>query len=472
MFKIALLALLFTFVCSLNVQQRAQESLNKGQQEKVFIIFKQHVDFAALQKTLGVDLQTMDEIVRGRLVVDSLKSVSEESQKRVISYLQRNNVKFESHWISNVISVEANLALVKGLATFNEIESIDKVDTATIIEPLEQQNVESPRDKNQVVEAGVQWVKAPEVWRKGYKGQGITVGVIDTGATLHNDLKNFYRGRDGNHATAWLDATSNRRPQPYDDNFHGTHCHGTVSANGTTETVGVAVEAQWVSCKFLTGGGSGTYDDALKCFTFMLAPNGNSDIRPHVVSNSYGGGVPTAALERALDALLAAGVEMVFAAGNSGTRCGSVLMPALYPQAFSVGALNRNSHQLAAFSSRGPGREANKVKPEISAPGALVRSTSNTSPDGYRSASGTSMACPHVAGVIALLWSANAGLRRNILATRRVLEATAGDRLSQETLECSSPTRYPNNLYGYGTVNVLKAVELAEKLDQQKSLNL
>jgi len=468
--KIFLLALVLTYVFSLNVQQRVQESLNKGQQEKVFIIFKQHVDFAALQKTLGVDLQTMDEIVRGRLVVDSLKSVSEESQKRVISYLKRNNVKYYSHWISNTISVEANLALVKGLATFNEIESIDKVDTATIIEPLEQQNV--PASEKQTVEAGIQWVKAPEVWAKGYKGQGIVVGVIDTGATLHNDLKDYYRGRNGDHRSSWLDATSQNRPQPYDDNFHGTHCHGTVSANGTTETVGVAVQSQWVSCKFLTGSGSGTYDDALKCFTFMLAPGGNSDIRPHVVSNSYGGGVPTAALERALDALLASGVEMVFAAGNSGTRCNSVLMPALYPQAFSVGALNRNSHQLAAFSSRGPGRESTRTKPEISAPGALVRSTSNTDPRGYRSASGTSMACPHVAGVIALLWSANRNLVRNILATRRVLEQTAGDRPSQETLECSSPTRYPNNLYGYGTVNVLKAVQLAEKLDQQKSLNL
>jgi len=422
------------------------------------------------KKTLGVDLQTMDEVVRGRLVVDSLKSVSEESQKRVISYLQRNNYKFYSHWISNVISVEADLTLVKGLSQFNEIESIDKVDTATIIEPLEQQNVEAPKEKA-TIEAGIAWVKAPEVWAKGYKGQGITVGVIDTGATLHNDLKNFYRGRNGKHQEAWLDATANR-PQPYDDNFHGTHCHGTVSANGTRETVGVAVEAEWVSCKFLTASGSGSYDGALKCFTFMLAPNGNSDIRPHVVSNSYGGGTPTAALERALDALLAAGVEMVFAAGNSGSRCGTVLLPALYPQAFSVGALNRNSHQLAAFSSRGPGREREKTKPEISAPGALVRSTSNSSPDAYRSASGTSMACPHVAGVVALLWSANRNLKRNIPATRRVLEKTAGDRPSQETTDCSSTQRYPNNLYGYGTVNVLKAVELAEKLDQQKSLNL
>lgn len=278
-------------------------------------------------------------------------------------------------------------------------------------------------------------------------------------------MKSGYRGNNGgSNEDSWLDATSLRRTAPYDDNFHGTHCHGTVTANSTRETVGVAPDAQWVSCKFLTAGGSGNYNDCLKCYEFMLAPGGDSDKRPHVVSNSYGGGVPTAALERALDALMAAGVEMVFAAGNSGSRCSSILLPAMYPQALSVGALNRNSDTIATFSSRGPGRNAG-LKPEVSAPGANVRSTSNSG--GYRSASGTSMACPHVAGVIALIWSAKPELARNIEETRKILYTTSK---KQESTLCSSPQRTPNNVYGHGTVNTLAAVESAEDNDILRKL--
>jgi len=224
--------------------------------------------------------------------------------------------------------------------------------------------------------------------------------------------------------------------------------------------VGVAPKTEWISCKYLTARGGGTVAGCIACMEFMLAPhdlNGNnpdSDKRPELVSNSYGGSHQVAR-ERALTAMLAGGVEMVYAAGNSG-RCNTIGFPARYDNALAVGSLNRNANTISSFSSRGPGLNGS-LKPEISAPGGNVRSTSNRG--GYATLSGTSMACPHVAGAIALLWNAHPELKRKIKETREILYKTA---LQQESTLCSSRQSSPNNVFGWGTINIEKAVNQAE----------
>jgi len=310
------------------------------------------------------------------------------------------------------------------------------------------------------VEIGVEWVQAPKVWAKGVKGKGIIVGNSDTGCVLHNDLKDNYRGKPDQHDYNWFDALQTRAV-PYDDHGHGTHCMGTKVGTSTTLKVGVSPESEWIVCKWLNAGGGGNAAGALKCLQWFLAPtktNGqepNPDKRPHVTSHSYR---CSCNLENAVKALIAAGVEVVVAAGNSGPRCSTVTEPAFFKESFAVGALNRGADTLATFSSKGP--QQNVMKPDVSAPGANVRSCGARG--GYVSMSGTSMACPHVAGAVALLWSGHPNLVRKIKESREVMTKTAKQ---QRSNECTS-NGTPNNVFGHGTIDCLKAHENAGKLNK------
>jgi len=231
---------------------------------------------------------------------------------------------------------------------------------------------------------------------------------------------------------------------------------GTKVGTSNNEQVGISPESQWIGCKWLNAGGGGTAAGALKCLQFFLAPtttngsNPNPDKRPHVTSHSYR---CACNLANPVKALVAAGVEVVVAAGNSGPSCRSVTEPAFLNDSLAVGALNRQSDTLASFSSKGPHQTL--LKPEVSAPGANVRSTIRTG--GYGSMSGTSMACPHVAGAVALLWSGHPKLVRNIKLSREIMTKSAK---KQPSNDCNS-NGSPNNVYGHGTIDCLKSHETA-----------
>jgi len=129
--------------------------------------------------------------------------------------------------------------------------------------------------------------------------------------------------------------------------------------------------------------------------------------------------------------------------------------PAQYDQSYTVGATT-SAHVLAGFSSRGPASVpgGTLIKPDISAPGQSVRSA--WPPDTYAVESGTSMATPHIAGTIALLYAAKPALVGNVDATEDAINSSAHH---IDSSECSSSGTYPNNLYGYGIVNALAAVK-------------
>lgn len=203
-------------------------------------------------------------------------------------------------------------------------------------------------------------------------------------------------------------------------------------------------------------------------FNFFAAPtdldfkNPKPEMRPHVTSHSYQcGRCQHNDLRSAAEALTASGVLLVVAAQNAGPSCSSVRMaPGIYQTVLSVGALNKESNQLASFSSRGPVTvdNSNRLKPEISAPGVNVVSAARGGT--YTALSGTSMATPAVAGCVALLWEAVPSLSRNINKTLEVLFKSA---LKQRSNDCRSEGT-PNNLYGHGTIDILKAVQAAKKL--------
>jgi subtilisin family serine protease len=210
----------------------------------------------------------------------------------------------------------------------------------------------------------------------------------------------------------------------------------------------------------------------LDCMQFMLAPyaqggdpfkDGVPDRAAHVLNNSWGcpplEGCDAGSLDPAVRALRAAGIFVVASAGNDGPRCGSVDDPiAIYDAAFSVGAVDRAGN-LADFSSRGPVTVdgSGRVKPDIVAPGVDIYSALPGST--YGENSGTSMAGPHVAGVIALLWSAQPKLIGDIERTEQILIATARPYQGRPS-DCEG-TELPGNGAGYGLVDAYAAVRAA-----------
>jgi len=308
-----------------------------------------------------------------------------------------------------------------------DVESITH-DKKYEVAPMEDTTSEiSSTHQNPPVEWNIEWVKAHEVWKKGHTGKGIIVGVVDTGVNFqHPALVQHYVGRTANgtfsHDFNWFDP-ANRLPEPRDTQDHGTHCTGTIMGSTADKRyiIGAAHDAKWIHCHF-----GGSFQAIAGCFQFMLAPhdrtgnNANPALRPHVTSHSYGGGAAgRSQLENVVIPLIDAGVHVVVAAHNY-ARCRSVTDPGIIPKVLTVGALGDKTNVIAPFSSKGPNNAFynNTLKPEISAPGTNIMSASGNGMI-YVRKSGTSMATPLVAGVIALLWDAVPALNRNIQKNKR-----------------------------------------------------
>ena len=301
--------------------------------------------------------------------------------------------------------------------------------------------VQSPSQPQtpETIEPGIAYTHAPDVWALGFRGQGITVAGADTGQRwTHNALKPHYRGWDGvtaDHNYNWHDSIhdsignpcGNDSPFPCDDNGHGTHTIGTaIGDDGMGNQIGMAPGARWIGCRNMDQG-NGTPARYIECMEWFLAPypigggQGDPLRAPDITSNSWvcppSEGCSANTLQAAVEAQAAAGIMMVAGAGNDGPTCSTVMYPpAIYAASYTVGALNTGTDNIASFSSRGPVTidGSNRIKPDITAPGTGTRSSYNTSDNAYVSLSGTSMATPHIAGAMTLLWCARPNLRHNI----------------------------------------------------------
>ena len=217
------------------------------------------------------------------------------------------------------------------------------------------------------------------------KGTGVKVAIIDSGIDKdHPDLEaNIKGGVNFVSTPPWKPADPDKWD---DDNGHGTHCAGTVAAVDNEEgVIGVAPEAYLYGVKVLGKTGSGYVSDVIAGIDWSVTNN------MQIISLSLGGG-DLESMESACDEANNAGIVVVAAAGNSGPEDDTVIYPAKYESVIAVSATD-NTDTIAAFSSRGP-------EVELAAPGVSILSTY---PGGYATASGTSMACPHVAGTAALV---------------------------------------------------------------------
>lgn len=392
--------------------------------DRLFVVMREQADLSGIDTTGGGQARR-DE--RAQATYQTLVRVAERSQAALRRDLDRLHLSYTPYYLVNAIEVDGGPGV---RAWLSRRDDVDRVLLAERLRPLPAAPTSSRGDLP--APASPAWnvtaLGADQVWtRLGDTGAGIVVGTSDSGVdSSHPALSAGFRGGDD----SWYDPWRHTRT-PNDTAGHGTHTLAT--AVGRTQT-GVAPGARWVGCVNLHRnlGNPARY---LDCLQFMLAPfphggdpftDGRPERAPHVLTNSWGcpklEGCDSGALRPATAALAAAGIFVVVAAGNTGPLCGSVDdPPAPYPDVFTVGAVDRD-RRVTAFSSRGPA-DAGVVKPDAVAPGAAVLSAW---PDGgYATLDGTSMATPHVAGTVALMWSANPALIGDLARTTDILRHTA-----------------------------------------------
>jgi subtilisin family serine protease len=408
---------------------------------------------------------TMSRDDRGRFVYQRLNAVAEASQAGVRAFLDTRKASFQSFWIANALRVVGDESLIRELAARDDVEQILATRTYTI--PTPQPGKEEPRVN--VVEWNIDRIRADDVWSTfGTRGEGIVVANIDTGTQYnHPALVRQYRGNVGggnfNHNYNWFDPSmvcGNPSLVPCDNNGHGTHTMGTMvgdDGDPGTNQIGVAPHARFIAAKGCETNSCSDFA-LLASAQWILAPtdlqgqNPRPDLRPHIVNNSWGGGGGDPWYQASVNAWIASGIFPQFSNGNAGPGCGSSGSPGDYVQSYSAGAFDINNN-IAGFSSRGASAFGGELKPNIAAPGVGVRSSVPN--NGYASFNGTSMASPHVAGTVALIWSAAPAIQGDIDATRTLLDNTAVDTFDAQ---CGG-TADDNNVWGEGKLDAFAAVD-------------
>lgn len=425
---------------------------------------------------------------KGLFVYDSLRRVAERTQGDLVQFLAQNHVHFQRFYIANMIAVEGvTPAFLRKLAERDDVARIysDKAQQRTFPSPFLRRMDRDP----QGVGANIAATGAERVWNEFHtQGEHIVVAGQDTGYDwTHPALTTSYRGNSAagvNHNYNWHDSihASGARGEnkcgydldaPCDDDQHGTHTMGTmVGDDHQGNQVGMAPGAQWMGCRNMDAG-NGKPSSYIECFEFFLAPypikgnamtDGDPSKAPHVINNSWGciasEGCQGDEILPVLHALRAAGIFVVVSAGNEGPGCSTIESPPAWHTAetFSVGAYNHRNGKIADFSSRGPSKRDGGVGPDITAPGVSVRSSIPGGSYGEFMWSGTSMAGPHVAGAVALLWSARPELIGQIDETTAILTAAATPKTTTENCGGVSGETVPNNTWGYGVLDIYKAV--------------
>jgi subtilisin family serine protease len=429
-----------------------------------FVVMAEQADtgFAA-------DIADLDE--RRQAVFDTLTGHAIETQSDLRALLDQRGVVYTPYYLVNGIEVQTYNPLLRyQIAARADVERILDSPHARPLPPdVEAVDMILPASHaDGQLSWGVDAVEAEKVWEEyGVTGEGIVIGHADSGVDWHHPvLQSQYMGGEESHDYTWFDPWEGTT-EPTDVNGHGTHTLGTILGQ---EGIGVAPGAEWIACRNLARNlGDPPY--YLDCMQFLFAPfpqggdpfaDGNPSRGANITSNSWGcppeEGCDGLTLAIGVTHLRNAGQLFVVSAGNEGPACSTVWSPASADDAFSVGAID-SSDQLAYFSSRGPilVDGSGRVKPDIAAPGVSV--LSSVPGGGYGYSDGTSMAGPHVAGVVALLWSADPSLIGDIGRTEEILDDTAHYMPAGDL--CGADTGAVNNLYGYGVIDAFNAVRLA-----------
>lgn len=372
------------------------------------------------------------------LLLFSFKSLSAESSQRLLLYRSTHPAAATLSLAQRIQQTQAQEAMVFGNSTLQQskretlwllngtIASLTKAELEKILQSDEGRVIQSiftlsrraqipsapavqSFERNQAFTWGLDQIGLPQLKQTHPQvtGRGVRIGLIDTGIDpTHRDLKGrtvLFRN--------FLDSSSSKPADPFDDNGHGTHVAGTmVGGTSSRIAIGVAPEADLVVAKAFSAMGSAQDSQLLLALQWMVDPDGDpltaDGVR--VINNSWnfndsyvGKNPEDEPFCLAIEKLEELGILTVFSSGNSGPNPGSVQIPGSCPQALTVGATDEND-SVPSFSSRGPvqWRKVQLAKPDLVAPGVKVLSAY---PGMFMTRSGTSMAAPHVTGALALL---------------------------------------------------------------------
>lgn len=487
------------------------------QQARAQDAWMQKVDPALLDKTPSTPMEMLivmheqadlsraallpTKLEKGEYVYEALTAVAQRTQPALVADLAARGAEYRRYWVRNMVWAEGDQALIEVVARRSDVARVFsnpsvRIDTfpSETLQPITALVTHS-------VEDTLLLLRADEVWARGITGEGVVVGGQDTGYEWdHPALINQYRGWNGtqaNHDYAWHDAIhhqispsagANRcgfdSPVPCDDYSpaHGTHTMGTmVGEEPEVRTVGMAPGATWIGCRNMERG-YGTPTTYAECYEWFIAPyplggdpftDGDPARAPHVINNSWScppseGCLDPNILREVVENVRAAGIVTVHAAGNYGSAgCSTVYTPAaIYDASFTVGATTArrqtDMEMIASFSSRGPVKlgDNNPAKPDVVAPGVGILSTYR---DGaYAMMTGTSMAAPHVAGLVALVISARPNLAGHVDEIEQIIQETAVRlTIDEDDEDCDPETNgsVPNYVFGWGRIDALSAYE-------------
>jgi subtilisin family serine protease len=414
-------------------------------------------------------IQGADKDLRRAKIVQALKEAADLAQGPTKAFLQGMSLnEIIPLWIINGIAVTTPAWAIPWIANFPGVKSV-----------VPDYVVETPPVNVGAAAASPEWnisaIQAPILWSVGIAGGGVVVANMDTGVDpQHAEFTGKWRGG----ANSWFN--------PYSDPANAANCkipnqcsicetdstvpcdvegHGTgtmsimVGGSGGGTAIGVAPDAKWIAVKALNDARFGTVSVILQGFQWILGlPAGQA---PDIVNNSWDLLNPNGcglAFQASIQALKAAGISIVFAAGNYGPSISSSISPANNVGSFAAGATDINN-TIATFSSRGPSPVAvecgnGAIFPHVVAPGVDIKVAAPTNGGVFVTAyvhqNGTSFAAPHVAGTMALLLSAFPTLTPTDLES--ILEQTA-----LGLVDISPNDVVPNNSYGYGLVDIANA---------------
>lgn len=399
--------------------EKLSKEINTGSNEwvSIHIVLSNQLDYNAWNKKEDAARSELQQ--KQRTLIAELKNNANLTQGDLLNFLRQSpDVKVNSlktHWIANAVTCFVKMSEIPKIASRTDVRwiGLNKKLEHTSVSETTNFAVAAP-DR---AEKGLIAIGAPEMWALGYTGYGRLAFIADTGTDpKHPAISSQYNGISGGNKASWY--SYGVSSSPYDCDRHGTHVTGTVLGldRSTNDTIGVAFNAKWIAGDILCGIGT---EDNIGAFEWALDPDGNPETTtdiPDVINNSwydpsltdldcYSVYIPI------LESLEAAGIAVVFSAGNSGPEENTITPPHNINinevNSFTIGAINGNtsSFPIASFSSNGPshcpGEGSLKIKPEVSAPGVQVRSCLPGAE--YGSLNGTSMAAPHVSGALLLL---------------------------------------------------------------------
>jgi len=392
-------------------------------------------------------------------LVRDLKQKADQTQAQIRARLLSGGAKgVRQLWLSNSLAATVPAGLVDELARHPGVHSVRS--DAVVLAPIPAAAPTGVPGWNlrAIGAAGV-----AGLWEQGLTGQGIVVATMDTGVDVdHPALGPNWRGGTNSWFDVHGDCLLFLGSEPCDFQGHGTQTMGLIVAGEAGgQAIGVAPGAQWIAVKLFDAFGGALLSHVHQGFQWLLDPDGdpNTDDAPDVVNNSWGlpdtVGACDLEFQPDIAALRAAGIAVVFSAGNDGPASFSSLSPANNPGSIAVGAVDETG-TIYEFSSRGPSACPPLASfPTVVAPGVDVMTT-DLSFGGILTdpvlVTGTSFSAPHVAGGIALLKSGAPN------ATLPALESAIVD-----TARHPGGPGVVDDVYGAGLIQLVAAYERLQR---------